>query len=94
MPKIKDVRAAVAVYTNKEGKERKKYQTVGALFESEYGLSMKLDTIPVGTVWDGWLTFDDPYEKKEEIFKEGMSNAKRSLGDSNNDKELSDDIPF
>lgn len=43
------------------GEEKKHYQKVGTVFESEDGrLSLKLDTLPVGPHWSGYLSFFEP----------------------------------
>lgn len=62
--KIYDVVATVGSYTDKQGNEKKRYVTCGAVFEGDKGMSMKLDTIPVSPDWSGWLSFYEPKERE------------------------------
>ncbi len=86
--KIKDIRAAVDTY-EKNGETKRAYRTIGALFKTEKGLSAKLDAIPVGTVWDGWLYFSDTEDQRKQNFNNGMAQAKQQL-----EAVKDDDIPF
>lgn len=55
MKKIKNIVVITGVYTNKDGQEKKRYQTIGSLFEDGENLKIKLDTIPlVDGGWTGW----------------------------------------
>lgn len=60
-----DAVATIGKYKDKiTGEEKKRYATVGTVFESEDGrLSLKLDTIPVGPSWSGYITFYVPTPK-------------------------------
>ena len=49
-------------YTH-NGEEKKRFHNMGAVFESEKGMSLKLESIPVG--FDGWVTFYTPKPKEE-----------------------------
>jgi hypothetical protein len=101
MAKTKDVRAVVATY-EQNGEEKKRYATVGALFEGEKGMVCKLDLIPTHPDWDGTLFFNDPYEVQKEQFDEGIQMARQTLegqpvkqAAEEIKKELEeDDIPF
>ena len=46
MKKIKNIVVITGIYTNKDGQEKKRYQTIGSLFEDGENLKIKLDTIP------------------------------------------------
>lgn len=50
-------------YTNRNGEEKTNWVKIGAVFETNNGLSMKIDSIPV--VWDGWVSFFEPKPKDE-----------------------------
>jgi len=61
MKKKYDAVATVGKYTAKDGTEKKRYLTVGAVFEGEGGkLSLKLDGMPVSPDWSGWISFYEP----------------------------------
>lgn len=101
MAKTKDVRAVVSTY-EKDGEEKKRYATVGALFEGDKGMVCKLDLIPTNPAWDGTLFFNDPLEVQKEQFDEGMDMARKTLegqpvkqAAEEMKKEVGDDdIPF
>lgn len=60
--KIYDAVATLGVYNDRQtGEEKKRYQTIGAVFQNDKGqLSLKLETIPVGPEWSGWISFFEP----------------------------------
>ena len=57
MRKVYDAVATVGEYKDREtGETKKRRVTVGAVFEDDEGrLSMKLETVPIGKEWSGWL---------------------------------------
>lgn len=59
-----DLKYKVRTYTDKDGKEKGVWQTVGTLFSTPHGsrMSIKLDSVPVGD-WNGWLSV---YKREEE----------------------------
>lgn len=62
--KVFDVVATVGKYNDRQGNEKKRYQTCGAAFENDKGqLSIKLECIPVGPDWSGWLSLYPPKER-------------------------------
>lgn len=62
--KVFDAVATVGKYTDKQGNEKKRYTNVGAAFEDDQGrLSIKLETIPVGPEWSGWISLYPPKER-------------------------------
>ena len=87
-----DAVATIGTYKDREtGEEKKRYATVGTVFESEDGrLSLKLDTIPIGPGWSGYIAFYDPKDSKD-----GNRPVQRSIPPAppatNHDD---DDIPF
>jgi hypothetical protein len=90
MPKIKDAKAVVRTYTcPKTNKEKNVWMKVGSLFESDKGLSLQLDLMPVGPEFTGWIKFFDPYEDREQNYAEGMKVVKSQL-----EPIAEDDIPF
>ena len=57
-----DAVATIGEYKDRAtGQTKKRYATVGTVFESDDGrLSLKLDTIPVGPGWSGFISFYEP----------------------------------
>jgi hypothetical protein len=56
-----DAVATIGEYTDRSGEKKKRYQNIGSVFENEDGrLSLKLDAIPVGPEWSGWISFFEP----------------------------------
>lgn len=91
MRKLYDATVVVGEYTDKSGNQKKKYLTVGTVFEGDKGLSMKLSRAfsPAGVPdKDGsgeiWVNFYEPKDKQP-----GQPVAKTAT-----DSQLNDDIPF
>jgi hypothetical protein len=64
MKKIKNIVVITGTYTNREGVEKKRYQTIGSLFEDGENFKIKLDTIPLADGgWTGWANCYDVEEK-------------------------------
>lgn len=83
MRKIKNIVVITGTYNNKDGQEKKRYQTIGSLFEDGENFKIKLDTIPlVEGGWTGWANCYDLEEKEPK--------PKRHAGFD----DLPEDIPF
>lgn len=89
---MKPYRRAVAVtgtYTDRQGNEKKRYQNVGTLFQyDDGGFALKLDAVPVGEGWNGFISFFEVDDKRE---TGGQQTRQRS---TNPNPDLNDDIPF
>lgn len=82
MKKIKNIVVITGVYTNKDGQEKKRYQTIGSLFEDGENLKIKLDTIPfVDGGWTGWANCYELEDKAEKPRKSSFD-------------DMPNDIPF
>lgn len=85
-----DAVATIGKYKDREGNEKKRYMNVGTIFINDDGnLSMKLDGIPVGPEWSGWISFYEPKVKDRNSENKTEGPAKSSASE-----ELDDDIPF
>lgn len=52
-----------------EGKDKPRYHNVGILLIKDDGkMSIKLNTIPAGNTWNGWLSVFNQKPKEEEAF--------------------------
>ena len=76
------IKSAISGYTDKEGKLKKKYQSIGAVFETKHGLMMSLESLPLLALKDGKLIayLNEPEDKPNSDFP--------TLA------ELKDDLPF
>jgi hypothetical protein len=67
MRKIKNIVVITGTYKNKDGEEKKRYQTIGSLFEDGDSLKIKLDTVPLMEGgWNGWANCYD-LEPKDDL---------------------------
>jgi hypothetical protein len=56
-----EVTAVVGKYTDKEGKEKNRYQRIGSIIETKNGPMLKLDNIPIiENGWAGWAYLNPP----------------------------------
>ena len=80
MKKIKNIVVITGTYTNKDGQEKKRYQTIGSLFEDGENLKIKLDTIPlVEGGWTGWANCYELEDRAEKPRKSGFDDMKDDL---------------
>ena len=74
-----DVVAKNGTYKDRNGDEKTRWLKMGVCFESEKGLSIKIDSMPIA--FDGWMSLMTPKPK------EGASNTPPT-------NSIDDDIPF
>ena len=62
---VYDVVANVGEYKNNQGETKKRYLTCGKVFENDKGqLSIKMECLPIGPDWSGWLSLYVPKERE------------------------------
>ena len=84
--KLKEVTVVVGKYTNAQGDEKRRYKTIGAIYQTKNGQQLKLDHIPiVEGGWNGWAYLNDP--KPVEGYAPRAEPSRPS-------EEFDDDIPF
>lgn len=87
MAKMTPYKRAVATtgtYTDRNGAEKKRYLNIGTLFKYEDGgFALKLDAVPVGDGFNGFVSFYDIEDK-----------ASGAESRSDGRPDLSDDIPY
>ena len=66
MPVAYEVIAVTGTYTNKQGEEKKRWQKIGVVMQGKNGLTLKMESVPIG--WDGWATLAEPKAKEEMPF--------------------------
>ena len=66
MKRIRRAVATVGQYSTPDGKTKNRYQNVGTLFkrDDDGSLTMKVDAIPAGSEWNGWVNFYPIDDKK------------------------------
>ena len=77
------IKAAISEYTDKDGKSKKKYQSIGAVFETKHGLMMSLESLPLLALKDGKLIayLNEPEDKPNGDFPKTLA-------------EMESDVPF
>ena len=60
-----DVVAVTGTYKNQDGETKSRTMKCGVVMENDKGMSMKLEALPVGAGWDGWLRFYEPKPKEQ-----------------------------
>lgn len=84
MTPFKRAVATTGTYTDRSGNEKKRYLNIGTLFKYEDGgFALKLDAVPVGDGFNGFVSFYDIEDKASGT--ESRSDAR---------PDLSDDIPY
>lgn len=58
---VYEVVAITGKYTNREGVEKNRYVKCGIILQTDKGLSMKLESMPVAS--DGWFQLYEPKER-------------------------------
>ena len=92
--------ATVGEYTDRNGDKKKRYQNVGTVFENEDGrLSLKLDAIPVGPEWSGWISFFEPKSRDGQESRQQPTQHERAKTNAyqpelSADDDDGSDIPF
>jgi hypothetical protein len=84
-----DLIAKVGEYES-NGEKKARWFTCGAVFENEKGqLSAKINGLPVGSEWNGWLNLSIPSEKSVGI----PASSKTSTNVSAGTESKKDDLP-
>jgi len=67
MKRIKKAVATTGKYTDRNGSEKNRYVNVGSMFKREDGsVCLKLDSVPVGPGFEGWINFYDLDEERQQ----------------------------
>ena len=88
-----DAIAVVGEYTDSQGQTKKRYSKLGSAFVDDKGqVSVKLDCIPCGNGWDGWVSLREPYDA-EKPARQSSESPRASRRGAPADIEDSD-LPF
>lgn len=62
-----DVVATIGEYTDRNGEKKKRFVNIGTAFTDPEGrVSIKLDSVPVGPEWSGWISLYPIKDKQPE----------------------------
>ncbi len=75
--------------TATENGQKVKWMRVGVMIEREGKKNIKLDAMPVGTDWDGWLVV-----KEREQEQDNVDNGKKQKGKKKEQSKEEDTEPF
>jgi hypothetical protein len=75
------VKAATSEYTDKDGKSKKKYQSIGVVIETKNGLMIKLETLPLLALKEGSLMayLNEPEDKPSGEFPTTLADIKEDI---------------
>lgn len=67
MKKTHNLVAVVGTYKDASGQEKKRYLTIGSAFTRDDGsIALKIEAVPVGQEWNGWVNLYLPRDKSAE----------------------------
>ena len=90
MPKLYDVVAVIGKYTDRDGNEKNRYLTIGAVIEGRNGPALKLETVPLN--WNGWAYLNEPQTAAEP--RQKAQPARQQAARQPAPEPIDDDIPF
>ena len=80
MKPYKKLVATVGTYQDSQGNEKNRYIRVGTLFlREDNSVCMKLDSLPAGNEWQGWINAYDLDEDRAENNANGMKQVKAAV---------------
>lgn len=84
-----DIVATIGEYTNSNGEKKRRYVNCGKAFTGDSGISLKIDSLPAGPGWNGWLSL---YPVREE--NNPPPSRSTAAATPPHREEDEDDIPF
>jgi len=92
MRKSHDAVVSLGEYTDGEGQTKKRYKNIGTVFTRDDGSqAMKLDTVPLGPDWNGWINFYEPQNQRNDRPQQQQQTSRPPTQNNTYEK---DDIPF
>ena len=87
MAKVKwEVVAVTGKYKTSDGQEKSRFAKIGVVMETDKGLRLKMEMVPLG--WDGWAMLSEPKPKQQ------AASAQTKDGRRNTFDDMNDDIPW
>lgn len=91
MKKTHNLVAVTGTYTDASGQEKKRYVTIGAAFTGPDGqMSLKLEAVPVGQGWNGWVNLYEPRQQDRPNTPAPNAPAREPGSDDFKDNDLSE----
>ncbi len=88
-----DAIAVVGEYTDAQGTTKKRFSKLGSAFVNDKGeVSVKLDSMPCGGGWDGWINLREPYDQDKPAPRQSSEQPRGNRRSSQENFES--DIPF
>ena len=88
-----EVTAITGKYTDNNGAEKSRYQTLGSVIETKNGLMLKLEAVPIG--WDGWAYLNDPKPREgQQAPRPAPAPPPAQRAANSGFDDLDSDIPF
>ena len=86
-----DAIATIGEYKDaKSGETKKRYIKCGMVrVDDEGNISFKIDALPVGNYWDGWINAKEPYDG-EKPSRQSSSPTRKGSGFD----DMESDVPF
>lgn len=79
---VKIVKASIGEYTDKDGKVKHRYRTIGSVISTRSGEMLVIDVTPWN--WDGRAFLNDPEQDEQPRFQRAAQSH----------SDMEDDIPF
>lgn len=91
--KVKDVLAANGEYVDQQGQQKTRWIRVGTMLKNDQSgqTAIKMDCLPIGAEFDGWLVLKDPQPRDGEQKRQARPQRQQ---DEDTDGFRDDDIPF
>lgn len=92
--KVKDVLAANGEYVDQQGQQKTRWIRVGTMLKNDQSgqTAIKMDCLPIGAEFDGWLVLKDPQQPRDGEQKRQARPQRQQ--DEDTDGFRDDDIPF
>jgi hypothetical protein len=88
-----DIVASLGEYTAADGTKKKRYHTCGKAFTNDKGqVSLKLDALPCGQEWSGWLSLYPVQENPRQDPRPVQKSLPPAPAAAETDED--DEIPF
>ena len=86
---LNEITVITGTYTNGQGQQKNRYQSIGSIIDTKNGPMLKIDVIPLKEgSWDGWAYINEPRERDEQPRQQRQPSHQGSGFD-----DMADDMP-